>query len=126
MYGKPKVLIIDDDASHLKLYAWVLERGGYVPVTALVDGQSLQLPAGDSIHAAVVDYSLGGKIGAVEVIERIKTAFPAAPVIVLSDMFWMPDDVAPFAAAFVRKGEPEVLINTIAAVLDSKNPPPQP
>jgi hypothetical protein len=36
----------------------------------------------------------------------------------------MPDDVAPFAAAFVRKGEPEVLLSTLAALIAGENVPP--
>jgi hypothetical protein len=32
---------------------------------------------------------------------------------VLSDLFGMPEDIAPYAAAFVRKGEPQQLLDTI-------------
>jgi DNA-binding NarL/FixJ family response regulator len=84
----------------------------------------VQLPAQEAIDAAVVDYRLGDGITALQVIERVKRSFPAAPVIVLSDMFWMPHDVAPFAAAFVRKGEPEVLLSTLAALIAGENAPP--
>jgi len=122
--SRAKILIIDDDASHLKLYSMVLERGGFAAATALVDGGPLQLPSADEIKVAVVDYRLGEK-RAVEVIEQVKHAFPAVPVVVLSDMFWMPDDVAPFATAFVRKGEPERLLTTIAALVDGKQPDAQ-
>ncbi len=120
--SKAKILIVYDDASHLKLYSLVLQRGGFTAVTALVDGQPLQLPLQESIKVAVVDYRLGDHIRAVDIIEQMKRAFPTVPVVVLSDMFWMPDDVAPFATAFVRKGEPENLLNTVAALVDGKVP----
>jgi hypothetical protein len=32
---------------------------------------------------------------------------------VLSDLFGMPDDIAPYASGFVRKGEPQQLLDTI-------------
>jgi hypothetical protein len=32
---------------------------------------------------------------------------------VLSDLAWMPDDIAPFAAAFVQKGNPDELLRAV-------------
>ncbi len=123
--SRPKILVIDDDPSHLKLYSLVLDRGGFDAVTALVNGGPPQLPVEQAIKVAVVDYRLGENIRAVQVIEQTKHAFPGVPVVVLSDMFWMPDDVSTLAAAFVRKGEPEKLLSTIGALVDGKQPDAQ-
>ena len=111
------VLVVDDEPSHLKLYSWVIERGGFRPITALVQRELLELPAAAHIDVAVLDYRLGGHITAVDVATRLRNSYPGVPIIVLSDMLWMPDDIAPYAAGFVRKGEPERLLETIAAIL---------
>jgi DNA-binding NtrC family response regulator len=113
-----KVLVIDDDPSHLRLYAWILERGGYTPVTALVQRNCLELPDGNSPAVVVLDYALGASLKAADVARQVRSAYPAAPIIIRSDLFGMPDDVAPLAAAFVQKGDPQLLLETIAGVLD--------
>ena len=117
MANNRTVLIVDDDPSHLKLYSWVLERGGFQPVTALVDGDAFSIPDGQPIDAAVLDYRLGPRLTAVDVAKRLRDGSPAMPILVLSDLPWMPDDVAPYASGFVRKGEPQQLIEMIGALV---------
>jgi len=39
--------------------------------------------------------------------------YPATPIVVLSEMEWLPDDVAPYSTAFVRKGNPDLLLQTL-------------
>ena len=46
-------------------------------------------------------------------------AFPEKPLLVLSDMQSMPDDIAPYAAGFARKGEPEQLLAKIRTLVNS-------
>ena len=111
------VLIVDDDPSHLKLYSWVIERGGFRPLTALVQRETVQLPDAEPIHVAVLDYRLGNEISAVDVAKRLRDSYPDIPIVVLSDMLWMPDDIAPYASGFVRKGEPEQLLETLASTV---------
>jgi len=111
------VLIVDDDPSHLKLYSWVLERGGFHPVTALVDGDTVSIPDGQPIDAAVLDYRLGPHLTAVDVAKRLRHGSPAMPILVLSDLPWMPEDVAPYASGFVRKGEPQQLIEMVGSLV---------
>jgi DNA-binding NtrC family response regulator len=114
------VLIVDDDPSHLKLYSWVVERGGFRSLTALVRRDVIDLPDTERIDVAVLDYRLGDKLSAVDVAKRLKTIYPAIAILILSDMLWMPEDVAPYASAFIRKGEPQQLIDMISAAI----PPP--
>jgi hypothetical protein len=38
------VLIVDGDPSHLEIYSWMVERGGFRPLTALVRGGAVELP----------------------------------------------------------------------------------
>ncbi len=116
MQRSPTVLIVDDDPSHLKLYSWVLQRGGFVPVTALVRGGEVELPDQHSIDVAVLDYRLGPLLSATDVAKRLRAESPSMPIVVLSDLPWMPEDVAPFASGFVRKGEPQQLLDMIGSV----------
>ena len=39
------------------------------------------------------------------------------PILVLSDLPWMPEDVAPYASGFVRKGEPQQLIEMVGSLV---------
>jgi DNA-binding NtrC family response regulator len=107
------VLIVDDDPSHLKIYKWVLERGGFRPLPALVKRGLVDLSRGEHVDVAVVDYRLGAGLSAVDVAKGIRELYPSTPILVLSDLFGMPEDIAPYAAAFVRKGEPQQLLDTI-------------
>lgn len=112
----PTVLIVDDDPSHLKLYSWVLQRGGFQSITALVKGGHVELPA-QRIDVVLLDYRLGPHITAAEIAQRLRSSRPSLPILVLSDLPWMPDDVVHFASGFVRKGEPQQLIDTIGTVI---------
>ena len=111
------VLVIDDDPSHLKLYRWVLERGGFHAITALVEGGAVNLPHQPPIDAAVLDYRLGPTLTAVDLAKRLRSDSPSIPIVVLSDLPWMPEDVAPYASGFVRKGEPQQLIEMVGSMI---------
>ena len=111
--------MIDDDPSHLKLYSWIINRAGYCAITVLVSGNNSELPDDGSIRAAELDYRLG-MITAPEVAQRIAAKYPEIPIIVLSDLYWMPDDMAAVADGFVRKGEPQQLVDMISAMCDGR------
>ncbi|HUI84261.1 MAG TPA: response regulator [Candidatus Binatia bacterium] len=120
----PTILVVDDDPSHLKLYCWVIERGGFRPLGALVRGDVIELPQAERIDAAVLDYRLGDKISAVDVASRLRNLYPSIPILVLSDLHFMPEDIAPFASGFIRKGEPERLLQMISSATASSNEMP--
>jgi len=117
------VLIVDDDPLHLTIYKWILQREGYQCRTALVGSTSVDLPLSERIDLVLLDYRLSSSLTAPEVAEQVKSAFPEAPIVVLSELPWMPDDIRAQAAAFVNKGEPRRLIETLAAVLRGKPSP---
>lgn len=111
------VLIVDDDPSHLKIYSWVVERGGFRSVTALVQRDNVKLPEAEEIDLAVLDYRLGVGLSAVDVAKRLQIIYPDTPILVLSDLYGMPEDIAPYVSGFVRKGEPQQLLDTIVSTL---------
>ena len=111
------VLMIDDDPSHLKVYSWILERGGFQPLTVLATSRGVEIPATDTVVGVVVmDYRLG-IASPITVAQQVRSVFPVAPIIVLSDVFGMPTDIAPYVQTFVRKGDPEHLLSEIRSAL---------
>jgi DNA-binding NtrC family response regulator len=124
MPSQPNVLIIDDDPLHLKIYSWILEREGYKCRTALVGSTSVDLPDDPDIHLVLLDYRLTSSLRATDVAEQARKTYPDAPIVVLSEMPWMPDDIRPHAIAFVNKGNAKLLIDTVAQVLTSSTQSP--
>ena len=119
MLPKPSILVVDDDPTHLRIYGWIMNAAGFNAVTAQVYSSDISLPADDRFDVIVLDYRLTGTLTAVEAARQIKGKYPDAPIVILSDVFGMPDDVAPYAQRFVRKGEPEKLIATIRSLVSS-------
>jgi len=117
MSSLPSVLIVDDDPDHLKIYGWILERASLRPVPCLVRKSGLELPAEREIELVVLDYALHCGATPVEVAQRLRKEYPQAPIVLLSDVQELPDDVKPYVQAFVRKGKPEKLIETARMLL---------
>ncbi len=117
MQQKASILVVDDDLSHLRIYGWIMNAAGFRAVSAQVLAGDVRLPVDDSFDVVVLDYRLAGTLTAVEAAQQIKRRYPKAPIVILSDVFGMPDDIAPYAKRFVRKGEPEKLIATIRNLL---------
>jgi DNA-binding NtrC family response regulator len=112
--GKPRILIIDDEAAHLKLYSWILEREGFLTATSLVERHGIELPdQEEQFDLTLLDYRLQVGFKAVDVVKKLRDRWPGMRVIVLSDMMWLPDDMAPHADGFIRKGEPQLLIEKL-------------
>lgn len=117
MQSKASILVVDDDLVHLRIYGWIMNAAGFRAVTAQVVSNEVCLPEEDRFDVVVLDYRLTGTLTAVEAARQIEKRYPKVPIVILSDMFEMPDDIAPHARKFVRKGEPEKLIATISSLL---------
>jgi hypothetical protein len=61
-----------------------------------------------------MDYRLSGQLTAVQAAEMVQQRYAGAPIIVLSDVYDLPTDIAPYAQAFVRKGEPAKLVDALS------------
>jgi CheY-like chemotaxis protein len=120
------VLLVDDDPSHLKLYSWIVSRGGFRAVTALVGSSSVDFPKGH-VDVAVMDYRLSSQLSARDVARHIRAQYPDIPILLLSELLWMPDDVAGLVDAFISKGEPESLLEKLEQLVapSSETRPPQ-
>lgn len=113
MQDDRSVLIIDDDPVHLQIYGWILKSAGFLPFPALARNDGVDLPPDQRVDVVVLDYRLTGGLKATDAAKLVNEAYPEAPIILLSDLFGIPDDIAPYVRAFVRKGEPEKLIATV-------------
>jgi DNA-binding NtrC family response regulator len=111
--GRKRILIVDDDPSHLEIYGMIVDRAGYRPVPVLVRFAGPEPVPDEEVAAVLLDYRLNSVKTAPEIAQEIKAKHPQAPVLVLSDLWTMPTDIEPYASEFVRKGEPENLLNTL-------------
>ena len=119
------ILIVDDDPLHLKLYSWILERQRYQCKTAEVKSTSVEIPADAAVDLVLLDYRLDSSVTPLDVIHQLRSAFGQVPILILSDLQWMPEDMREHAAAFIHKGDPKMLLETIAGVLKEKSTRPQ-
>ncbi|HVN93674.1 MAG TPA: hypothetical protein VMT38_08260 [Terracidiphilus sp.] len=116
---RKRILIVDDDPSHLEIYGMIVNRAGYEPVPVLVRFAGPDpLPDGD-VAAVLLDYRLNSAKATPQIAQEIKAKHPQAPLLVLSDAWTMPEDIEPFASEFVRKGEPENLMKTLRRIVPS-------
>ena len=111
------ILIVDDDPLHLTLYSWILQRQGYKCKTAQVKSTSVDLPQDPAVDLVLLDYRLSSSLTALDVVQQLKKVFVTTPIVVLSDMQWMPDDMRGHATAFINKGDPARMLETVASVL---------
>src|SRR5580658_4433372 len=104
--GRAKVLIVDDDPTHIEIYGLLLQQAGYEPVQALVKFGGADIPRDNSIGLVLLDYKLHSVRTSTEFAQEIRRLLPDAPIVVLSDLWCLPADIAPFVTEFVRKGQP--------------------
>lgn len=109
----PTALILDDDPSHLKIYSWIVERAGFNAHPVQVRSSSVELPSSGGVDVVIMDYRYSSSLTAADILDRVKLAYPFAPVIVLSELFDMPQDMASKATAFVQKGDPQRLVDKL-------------
>ncbi|MGB6744673.1 MAG: response regulator [Terracidiphilus sp.] len=112
-----KVLIVDDDPSHLEIYGILLERAGYQALTTQVNFAGADLPQDAGIGLVLLDYKLQSLRTSAELAREIRDLYPAAPIVLLSDLWSLPEDVAPFVNEFVRKGQPAKLLQAVERLL---------
>jgi DNA-binding response OmpR family regulator len=111
----PRVLIIDDDPSHLDIYGMIVQRAGFEPVPVLVRFSGMDPIPDSKIDLVLLDYRLNSVKTATEIAQELRAAFSHAPIILLADLWSLPSDVAPFITHFVRKGEPAKLMEVLSS-----------
>jgi DNA-binding response OmpR family regulator len=113
----PKVLIVDDDPSHLEIYGLLLKQAGYEPLPTQVNFAGAALPQDAGVGLVLLDYKLQSLRTSAELAREIRDLYPSAPIVLLSDLWSLPEDVAPFVVEFVRKGQPAKLLQVVGRLL---------
>jgi DNA-binding response OmpR family regulator len=111
----PKILILDDDPLQLDIYGLIVQRAGFQPVPVLVRFSGTDPIPDSKIDLVLLDYRLNSVKTAPEIAQEIRSKFPEVPIILLSDLWSPPSDVAPFITQFVRKGEPARLLEVLGS-----------
>jgi len=111
------VLIVDDDPSHLEIYALLLKQAGYEPVPALVRFTGADFPADAQIDGIILDSRLRSMRTSSDLARQMRGRYPQAPIVLLSDKRSLPADIAPYIADFVRRGEPAELLRKLSALV---------
>jgi DNA-binding NtrC family response regulator len=119
-----KILIVDDDASHLEVYSLLMIKAGMEPLPALVEFVGVDLPQNEAVRLVLLDYRLNSLKTSAELAQEIRGLYPSAPIVVLSDLWSLPADIEPYVNAFVRKGEPARLIETVRRLMDKDRSEP--
>lgn len=118
----PKVLIIDDDPMHLEIYGLLMKQAGYETILTLAKFSGSVIPRDESVGLVLLDYRLNSIKTSPQYAQEIRSLYPSVPIIVLSDLWSLPTDIAPFVTGFVRKGEPDKLLETISRLLVTSAP----
>lgn len=117
MQAHHRILIVDDDPLHLDIYSMIVQKAGYVAVPRLVKFSGLEPLPDEEIHLVLLDYRLNSVKTAPEIAQNLRAKFPEAAIVLLSDFWSAPPDIAPFISHFVRKGEPEKLVEVLRSQL---------
>lgn len=118
----PKVLIIDDDPMHLEIYGLLLKQAGCDALPLLVKFSGTEIPRNKSIGLILLDYRLNSIKTSIQYAQEVREIYPSVPIIVLSDLWALPSDIAPFVTGFVRKGEPAKLLEMVSRLFAPTSP----
>ena len=113
----PKVLIVDDDPMHLEIYGLLMKQAGYEAIPLLVRFAGSEIPRNQPIGLVLLDYRLNSTKTSPDYAQEIRAIYPDVPILVLSDLWALPTDIAPYVTGFARKGEPAKLLETVSQIL---------
>jgi CheY-like chemotaxis protein len=120
----PKVLLVEDDATQLKIRSAVVRGAGFEVLTAADAESALQILSssgsseGDSVGIIITDHYLPGTTGA-EFLRKVRETNPVLPVIVLSGLPGAEADYEGFDVIFRSKPCPaDDIISLLRQSLD--------
>lgn len=113
MNRQTSILLIDDDPAHLQIYQMIVETAGFRGLPALVSTRGVEFPQDEQIDGVLLDYRLAPNISACDVAGQVRQRYPSAPIVLLSDVYDVPADIAHLVQGFVRKGNPALLLSTL-------------
>ncbi len=114
---RPKVLIVDDDPSHLEIYGLLLKQAGFEPVTALVRFTGVDFPTDTEVDGIVLDSRLNSLRTCADLAGQLRNRYAGAPIVLLSDVDSVPGEMAPGVAGSVTRGDPAALLEKLSALV---------
>lgn len=119
----PVVLCIDDEVVGLKVRKLLLERAGYVVLSAMEGLEGLELFSREPVDAVVLDYAMPGMNGA-EVAAQMRRLKPGIPILLLSAYLGLPSDVTSLVDVYMTKGEgAPMLLTKLRTMIGGIDPP---
>ena len=112
-----KVLVVDDDPSHLEIYGLLLKQAGYEPVSALVRFAGADFPQDAQIDGIILDSRLKSRKTSSDLARQMRGRYPLAPIVLLSDARSVPAEMAPYVSDSVRRGNPGELLQKLSALV---------
>ena len=98
------VLCVDDEIVGLQVRKMILERAGYMVLTAQDGPSGLSVFAEEPIEAVVLDYAMPGMDGG-QVAAHMRARKPQVPILLLSAYMALPVDVTRHVDVYMTKGE---------------------
>jgi len=113
----PTILCVDDEADALTIRKTLLERAGYLVLTALNAEDALQMfNSGKKVDLVVSDHLLPGTNGS-KMASQMKSAKPAIPVLLISGVEDLPAEMGHADKFLGKTAGPEKLLLAIAELL---------
>ena len=109
----PTILMVDDDVQHLQMQSWIMHQAGFRVVTVVVGRSSFSLPQNEHPGLILLDYRLNSNVTAPQVAGLLRQTFVGVPIVLLSNVPDMPQEMAPLVDRFMKKGEPEELVQFV-------------
>ncbi len=111
------ILCVDDETSVLLTVKMMLERAGFLVITASSAAEALNAIASEKIDAAVLGYAMPNMNG-IQLAQRIKTLRPELPIFFLSAFQELPGETLGLAEAWIKKGEadPEQWVSKLKTI----------
>ena len=104
------ILLVDDDRQHLQMQSWIMNQAGMRVVTVVVGRDSFGLPENEHPGLIFMDYRLNSNLTSSQVVALLRQTFERVPIVLLSSELSMPPEMTTLVDAFIRKSDPEHLV----------------
>ena len=114
------ILTIDDNPIALSVRKKLLEHAGYSVLTANEAEDGLRLFESQVVDLVLMDFYMPG--GGSEVRQKMKSARPRTPIVILSGAIELPDDMSNVDLFLSKLEGPETILTKIAELLPQPRP----
>jgi len=104
------ILIIDDDPQHLQVESWILNQAGFRIITSVVGRDSISLPEHVAPGLIFLDYRLNTSLTSPQIVRLLRGTFTGVPIILVSNVSAMPEEMTALVDGFISKTDPEELV----------------